>query len=262
MKLFLRKCRVWAKYLGFNPFMFILFIKEYPLFRRDYKQLKKQLKGTKDFPFGLVYPIFTDRLESVGTTSGAYFHQDLLVARRIFENKPVRHIDIGSRVDGFVAHVAVFREIEVFDIRKQENKVKNVVFKQADLMNLPPDLINSCESISSLHAIEHFGLGRYGDAIDADGHLKAIQNIYEMLKIGGRFYFSVPIGSQRIEFNAHRVFSISYLLEVFRGKFEIEYFSYINDNEDLFEHIPLSKELIDNNCGCNFGCGIFELIKI
>jgi len=91
---------------------------------------------------------------------------------------------------------AVFREIEVFDIRKQENNVKNVVFKQADLMNLPPD---SCESIPSLHAIEHFGLGRYGDAIDADGHFKAIQNIYEMLKIGGRFYFSVPIGSQRIE---------------------------------------------------------------
>jgi len=26
-------------------------------------------------------------------------------------------VDIGSRVDGFVAHVASFREIEVFDVR-------------------------------------------------------------------------------------------------------------------------------------------------
>jgi len=32
--------------------------------------------------------------------------QDLLVARWIFDAKPQRHVDIGSRVDGFIAHVA------------------------------------------------------------------------------------------------------------------------------------------------------------
>ena len=78
-------------------------------------------------------------------------------------------------------------------------------------MLLPNDLINYYDSISSLHAIEHFGLGRYGDPIDYYGFEKAIDNISKLLEISGHFYFSVPIGPQRIEFNAHRVFSIKFL---------------------------------------------------
>jgi len=61
-----------------------------------------------------------DRFDQSGTASGHYFHQDLLVASRIFINNPEKHVDIGSRIDGFVAHVASFREIEVFDIRSLE----------------------------------------------------------------------------------------------------------------------------------------------
>ena len=33
----------------------------------------------------------------------------------------VRHIDIAFRVDGFVAHVASYREIEVVDVRPLQN---------------------------------------------------------------------------------------------------------------------------------------------
>jgi len=32
--------------------------------------------------------------------------------------------------------------------------------------------LSSAESIVLLHALEHFGLGRYGDPIDPEGHLK------------------------------------------------------------------------------------------
>jgi hypothetical protein len=81
-------------------------------------------------------------------------------------------------------------------------------------MKLPEDMKGCCDSLSSLHAIEHFGLGRYGDPIDINGHLKAITNLHLMLKPKGKFYFSVPIGKQRIEFNAHRVFSIKYLIRI------------------------------------------------
>jgi hypothetical protein len=31
-----------------------------------------------------------------------------------------------------------------------------------------------CDSLSCLHALEHFGLGRYGDPIDPRGHEKGI----------------------------------------------------------------------------------------
>jgi hypothetical protein len=129
-------------------------------------------------------------------------------------------------------------------------------------MNIEGDFYEICDSLSCLHALEHFGLGRYGDPIDYDGHLKGFLNIYKMLKKSGIFYFSVPIGCQRIEFNAHRVFSIEYLLDMFENKFELISFSYVDDKGDLHKNISLNKTLISNNCGCNYGCGIFELKKI
>jgi len=89
------------------------------------------------------------------------------------------------------------------------------------------NLINYCDSISCLHALEHFGLGRYGDRIDYQGHLLGWNNIYKILKRGGNFIFSVPIGIQRIEFNAHRVFSIEYLLTMIKGRYQIDSFSYV-----------------------------------
>ena len=101
-------------------------------------------------------------------------------------------------------------------------------------------MINSCDSISSLHAIEHFGLGRYGDTIDYFGHIKAIKRITEILTTGGIFYFSVPIGEQRIEFNAHRVFSVEYLIDLLKKDYSILRFSYVNDNGDFFENVKLS----------------------
>ncbi len=141
------------------------------------------------------------------------------MARKIFNNNPKRHLDIGLRTDGFDAHVAVFREIEIMDVREQISNVKNIVFRKADLMQLPQDMINTFDSISSLHAVEHFGLGRNGDPVDYFGHLKGIENMTKMLTIGGKYYFAVPLGMQRIEFNGHRVFSVSYLLDLFKEKF-------------------------------------------
>ena len=247
------------KYSRLNP---VVIFRVYVGYFSDRNKLKKELKKFPDFSFGRSYPILTEKYQESGTMSGDYFHQDLLVARRVFVNNPVRHIDIGSRTNGFVAHVASFREIEIYDIRPQQSTVKNIIFKQADLINLQADLINSCDSISSLHAIEHFGLGRYGDPIDPNGHLKAIGNIYLMLKPKGKFYFSGPIGPQRIEFNAHRVYSIQYLLDIFHNKFEIEHFSFVDDTGDLHENEALTSELIENNCNCTYGCGIFELKKM
>ena len=118
------------------------FISGLSLYMSDKKELQKQMSNDNRFPFGSNRPIFDDRYAESGAASGHYFHQDLVVARKIYENKPVRHVDIGSRTDGFVAHVAVFREIEVFDIREQKSNVKNIIFKQADLMQLPENMHN------------------------------------------------------------------------------------------------------------------------
>jgi SAM-dependent methyltransferase len=262
MKNFIRNIRKRTKSWGIDPVLFLNAVRGLRFYYKDMAAFKKQRGNDTEFPMGHKFPILNERFESSGTMNGHYFHQDLLVARKIFEAHPVRHVDIGSRTDGFVAHVAVFREIEVLDIRPQVSPVKNIIFKQADLMLLPSEMENYCDSISALHSIEHFGLGRYGDPIDYWGHRKGLDNIYKILKPGGKFYFSVPMGPQRVEFNAQRVFSLSYLTGYFRDKYHIDSFSYVNDQGTLLENCELTGENIENNFHCTFGCGIFELTKL
>ena len=226
------------------------------------RRYKKLSKGNNLVPITLYFPCLTDRFASGGTAKGHYFWQDLFVAKKIYTNNPQKHVDIGSSIAGFVSHVCIYREIEVFDIRPLNSNIPNVKFVQADLMVSNQIKQNYCDSLSCLHAMEHFGLGRYGDQIDVNGHIKGMENIYSILKTGGKFYFSVPIGKQRTEFNAHRVFSVCYLLSLFNEKYTIDSFSYVDDNGDFYENRQLTEENVKSNFGCKFGCGIFELTKI
>jgi len=206
-------------------------------------------------------PFFRDRYDLI-TAAGDYFHQDMLVARRIFVRQPIKHIDVGSRMDGFVAHIAVFRPIEVLDIRAIESTIPNITFRQCDLMSLPTDLVEYCDSLSCLHAFEHFGLGRYGDPLDINGYSKGFDSLYKILKTNGILYLSVPIGRERIDFNAHRVFAISPGLKLAKGRLELKSFSYVDDDGDLHENIGLVDVDLGNNFNLHYGCGIFEFRKI
>jgi hypothetical protein len=228
----------------------------------DLKTIRRQARESSHaFPVVKLNPYPYEKKKQSGTAQGHYFHQDLLVARRIFEESPVRHVDVGSRVDGFVAHVASFRNIEVLDIRPLHSKVKNIEFRQADLMAPPSGMINYCDSLSCLHAIEHFGLGRYGDPIDFEGHIKGLRSLHSILVPGGTLYLSAPIGEQRIEFNAHRVFGLSYLIPILKEKFILKNFSYVDDLGELHENVILTEQEISDNFGCHYGCGIFELSR-
>lgn len=234
-----------------------------PWFRRDYKKFVSLSKDDNIFIINDDFPCIKDKYLSSGElgAGGHYFWQDIYVAHEIFINNPIKHVDIGSRIDGFIAHLSVFREIEVFDIRLQNNKMKNVTFKQADLMKIDALFYEYCDSISCLHTLEHFGLGRYGDEIDPIGHLKGFKSITSILKPNGYFYFSVPLGPNKIEFNAHRIFSLQYLLDWIQLDYIIEKFSYIDDQNQLFNDIEITSKLISNNCGCVHGCAIFTLKK-
>lgn len=236
-----------------------------PAYLRDLRELKRQMQkeGTRLFPLGKRFPCLCDRHGQSGSAAGHYFHQDLLVARRIHANRPDIHVDVGSRVDGFVAHVAAFRPIRVVDIRKLINTIPNVTFLQADFMaTLPDSLVACCDSLSCLHALEHFGLGRYGDSVNLNGHLLGLDNLQRALKPGGTLYLSTPIGPQRIEFNAHRVFAVAYLLECFTDRFRVDRFSFVDDRGHLHENVPMDEKEIQRNFGCTYGCGIFELIRL
>lgn len=228
----------------------------------DYREFKRQFSQQKDFPINGFQPVLYDRYEASGQLCHHYFDQDLLIAQRIFKNNPERHVDIGSRIDGFVAHVASYRPIEILDIRPLDRKIPNVTFRQADLMQLPADLINYADSLSSLHVIEHFGLGRYGDPIDVNGHLKALETMYQILKPGGKFYLSVPVGQQGVIFNAHRLFSVGYLAELLERRYSIDHFYLIDDSETVRYNMDPRHPDAVSSFGCNLGCGLFEMTKL
>lgn len=122
-------------------------------------------------------------------------------------------------------------------------------------------LVGLYDSISCLHALEHFGLGRYGDDLDYYGYLNGFNSMSKMLSSGGSFYLSVPMGPQRIEFNAHRVFSLHYLRIMCESEYEIERFSYVDDQGELFEDVSFTSSAASRNYDCHFGLAILELKK-
>jgi SAM-dependent methyltransferase len=213
---------------GINPQRLASALRGWPRYARDRSAFRKLLAAS-EWTWSRELPILNEWDESAGGL-GDYFFQDQLVASWIFEAKPRRHVDVGSRLDGFIGSLSVFREVEVIDIRPQPSPVRNVRFHQLDLMRpLPPEWIGCTDSLSCLHSIEHFGLGRYGDTLDADGHLKGLSQLKKMVKPGGIFYLSTPIGHERVEFNAHRVFAAETLLGWFAEDWKIERSAVIDD---------------------------------
>lgn len=196
-----------------------------------------------------------------GVCDGHYFHQDLLVASLIFEHQPYRHLDVGSRVDGFVAHVAAFRRVDVLDIRPLKiTGHANINFIQCDFT--ASDIGEVSDSVSCLHAVEHFGLGRYGDEVDLEGSAKGILNLKRIVTKGGRLYLSCPVSEKdRVEFNAHRVFSPSDITERVcgDGTFVLKEFSLVDDLGRLHRNV---EPIVVSQWGVWYGCGIFVFEKL
>jgi SAM-dependent methyltransferase len=163
-------------------------------------------------PLTELYPVLKDRFAPAGNLDAHYFRQDLWVAARIMAARPYCHVDIGSRFDGFVAQLSLVVPVEMVDLRPLDHGLSQVRFQQGSICSLPyPD--RSVPSISSLHVVEHIGLGRYGDSLDPEGPRKALRELQRVLAPGGVLYLSVPIGRQRVCFNAHRVFAPEFVIE-------------------------------------------------
>ena len=215
------------------------YIKTYIYFIISRQKYKAKIPNLPKF--GLPYVTLGDHLKKAGEASGHYFHQDLIVASEIFETKPKIHLDIGSRVDGFITHLLSFKQKTIIgDIRELDYKNKYLSFSRINLTETNNKIINKSykrkyESISCLHVIEHMGLGRYGDDIDPLGFIVAIKNLSGLLLKGGNLYLSHPVGETRIEFNGHYVFSIDYIYPILK-KYDL-YFEKIHLIDDLGNYV-------------------------
>ncbi len=196
-----------------------------------------------------------ERFVLAGTTRGHYFHQDLWAARHLAQREIRHHVDVGSRLDGFVAHVLTFADVTYVDIRPVECAVEGLHFLPGSLVRLPFGTA-SVPSLSCLHVIEHVGLGRYGDEVDPHGHVKAAHELTRVLAPGGVLLLGTPIGHERLVFDAHRVFDPETVVAMF-SDLKLQEFALIDDVGDRI-HYGVDFEIARQ---CDYGCGLFVFTK-
>jgi len=208
-------------------------------------------KSSEKVRFSDLTPRFYDATDT--TEASRNFYEVLWTTDNISKNKPKEHIDVGSDVK-FVGVLSRFVPVTFVDIRPLEVDFKDLNSKKGTITELPFES-DSVESISTLSVVEHIGLGRYGDPIDPQGSYNACRELARVLKKGGHLYFSVPIGKKRVCFNAHRIFSVSEILDYFNDLNLVE-FSAIGSDKKFIRNADTNA--YDN---CRLGCGMFHFVK-
>lgn len=241
----------------------VYFVKARILYNRDKRTYLEKYSQNQSSSFAYnkkdKWPIYYDRFKEAGDIDPHYFLQDLIMANYVIENCKSVHYDIGSRVDGFISHLlSAGIAVCMIDVRPFPYKVNGLSFVQGDATDLDTIEDDSIESLSSLHAVEHFGLGRYGDPIDPEAWKKTLKSMERIVKTGGMLYLSVPVGNQDVlHFNAHRVFKINTIPNQL-SKLKLERAAYIY-NYKVIEINPLDIEnvVLENE----YCCGLYIFRK-
>lgn len=237
---------------------FFSFLKGYIKFILDYLSYRKQQSlSLKRLPLK-----WSDRLPCLGDDTVStgfdrhYVYHPAWAARIISKNKPEKHIDISSTLH-FCSILSAFIPVEFYDYRPANLILSKFTAKHTDLLSLP-FADNSVSSLSCMHVVEHIGLGRYGDPVDPEGDLKAINELIRVLAYEGNLLFVVPVGTPRIMFNGHRIYSFEQIVSYF-SKLNLKEFTLIPDmvsDGGLVTAPP--PDLIEKQ---SYGCGCFWFKK-
>jgi hypothetical protein len=227
-------------------------------FIRDFEKYKKLAEATDD-RFALdwrnIYPHLGDKTAST-TFDRHYIYHIAWAARIVALTKPKFHVDISSSLH-FCTVVSAFIPVRFYDYRPVNLQLNQLSTDYADLTSLPFE-DGSLRSLSSMHVVEHVGLGRYGDALDPTGDLKAMTELQRVLATSGSLLFVVPVGKPRIMFNAHRIYSHEQILSYFT-EMELKQFALIPDDprgKGIILHA--TSELANAQ---NYACGCFWFQK-
>jgi SAM-dependent methyltransferase len=220
----------------------------YPLFLVEYVRYRRA--SDESVSLRDLYPCLDDRGSSSQSGSGHYFFQDTWALARVLERSPAKHVDIGSRIDGFAGQLSAVCPVEYIDIRPVELGLERFAMREGSLLGLPCE-DRSVDSLSCLHVIEHVGLGRYGDPVDTDGSRKAALELVRVLAPGGQLAVGVPIGRERVAFNAHRIHSPLTVIGWF-AELRLTEFSVVTDS-GLFMRFAKPEDYAD----ADYACGLF-----
>jgi len=202
--------------------------------------------------FADLWPCLRDRVPHT-PFDPHYLHQAAWLARSLAQSRPMTHVDIGSSVTAMgvlSAHVPVI----FIDYRPLRVRLAGLTSVAGDITRLP-FADKSVVSLSSLHVIEHIGLGRYGDPIEPAGAIMALRELQRVLADGGSLYLSTPVGRERICFNAHRVFAPETIVSAL-PRLRLRRFCYVGDDRNFHPDAPLTEAGRQD-----YGCGLFEFVN-
>lgn len=203
--------------------------RKYSRFARDFAAFKKlalSTAGRLPVRWEDRQPCLEDRTDNTAFDRHYVYHT-AWAARVLAKTRPVKHVDISSSLY-FVTGASAFVPIEFYDFRPAELRLSNLESRFADLMALPFG-DREVPSLSCMHVVEHVGLGRYGDPLDPDGDLKAMQELQRVVAPLGSLLFVTPVGRPRVQFNAHRIYAFEQIREGF-SELSLEQFSLIPDS--------------------------------
>lgn len=180
-----------------------------------------------------------------------YIYHTAWAARKVKEINPPKHVDISSSLS-FCSIVSAFVPVDFYDYRPANLLLDGLTSKSADLVSLHFES-NSIHSLSCMHTIEHIGLGRYGDPIDPDGDIKAINELKRVLAPDGYLLFVTPIGKKMLRFNSMRIYSYDQVMSLFEDLTLVE-FSLIHEFEEdggiKINASSTDADLEEYGCGC------------
>ena len=231
---------------------FIAGLKQYSKFIRDWKQYKK-MPGAENIDINDTYPCLFD---NIGTFSPGshYYYQDIWAFKKILNSGIALHVDVGSKAD-LISFLTAITKVEFVDIRPLDAPyLDNLKSIEGSILEMPYEN-NSILSLSSLHVAEHIGLGRYGDPLDPFGTKMACKELARCLSKGGDLYFSLPVGKDKVCFNAHRIHSPKTILEYFDNLKLVEFSVYTDSKDFLVDVSP------DDYNDAKFACGMFHFTK-
>ena len=226
-------------------------------FWRQYRMYTESAVGANTLTPELrdVYPIFGEDTSEMGYEPHYTYHC-AWACRILAKTRPASHVDISSSLH-FATMASAWVPLAHYDFRGPQIVLSNLTVGRADLTRLPFET-DSITSLSCMHVIEHVGLGRYGDPIDALGDRRAASELSRVLAPSGQLLFVAPVGRRRVNFNAHRVYALADVLALF-PKMELQSHALVPDQyrSGLIENPPA--EVIDRQ---QWGCGCFVFGKL